>query len=375
MKYTHKQAEFLFNRELTMQAEAIKKNDHQALSVPMLVGPPGIGKTEIARAAAQRLNLPFLPINCGESTDASDILGIPSEKKDGGGGLFTEWILNKYATQACLKPVFLLFDDMDKSPDVVQGALLSVTANRTFRDKSLNPRTIIACAGNGVSDDILANEICESLRTRITVISMIPDVLSYSQHGISTGTVHPSIVGYLQFKPEHLHAHKEGVPRFPTPRGWTEASKHFFQFPNPREDIFGNRTNNNWKTIVALKLGDHVANDFWAWHEILSSIDVEGILTGAKKFDNSGDPSERRMRQYAAIFALATWLNTHPIKPTYTGLLDWITSVDPEMQIALIVQLKSTVRTKIAEVFPEVADELMAELISTGDHKTKASKK
>lgn len=362
MKYTHAQAEFLFNREIDMQRAAVKEKDHQALNVPLLLGPTGIGKTTIARDAAKRLNLPLMTINCGENADAADIMGIPVQKGDS--TLHTHWVLNKIAASACLTPTFLLLDDIDKAPDVVQGALLSVTANRTFRDHKIHEGTIIACAGNGASDDILANELCESLRTRVTVINMHPDLATFTKHGVSSGTVHETILGYLQFKPEHLHKHIEDVPRFPTPRGWTEASKQLFRFPNPKEDIFQNKTFSNWKTIIALKCGDQVANDFWAWHEIISGIDIMALLTRGV-FEQGSDPAERRMKQYASVFAVANHLNNKGVEKSYAGLEKWVSDIDAELRTAFIIQLKQVVRTKIAVLFPSTADMMAADLIST----------
>lgn len=369
MKYTHAQANFLFNREIDMQREAVRAGDKQALNVPLLMGPTGIGKTTIAKDAAKRMGLKFFSINCGENADASDIMGIPQTRGDS--ELYTRWVLNKIAHMACVSPVFLLMDDIDKAPDVVQGALLSVTANRTFRDQNIHPDTIIACAGNGTSDDILANELCESLRTRVTVINMHPDLTTYTNHGRETGTVHETILGYLQFRPEHLHLHKNDCPRFPTPRGWTEASKQMFKYPDPKEDIFKNKTNSNWKTIVSLKCGDMVANDFWAWHEIISAIDINALLTKGT-FEQGSDHAERRMKQFASVFAVANHLNSKGVDPSYKGLASWIGEIDPELRVALVIQLKTAVRTKIGVVFPSVADAMAADLMSSTDGTMKA---
>jgi hypothetical protein len=281
-----------------------------------------------------------------------------------------EWVLNRYATMACIAPGFLFFDDLDKAPPAVQGALLGVTANRRFRDKELHPGTLVMGAGNRLDDDIYANEISESLRTRMTIIEMMPDVLSFSEYGRASGDVHDVVMGYLQFKPEHLHQWKEGVSRFPTPRGWWEASQQLFAYDNPFEDVFKNGSPDNWKGIISRKLGDHVANDFWAWYKIIKSVNVTDILLHGR-FAVTGDASEKRMQQYAAVFAVSQELNQNGVKPSYVGIDSWVPALDPEMRVALIVQLKRKVRTDIAALFPRGGDEMLADFVITPDGKTK----
>lgn len=382
--YGFEQAEILVRRELEMQTHLVQKGVQQPLNVPLLLGPVGGGKTAIASRACDHYGLTLLAINCGENSDATDISGVPvpsmiqhlmehgtEEEKTGARGAYMEWVLNRYASLACVQPGFLFFDDVDKAPPVVQGALLGVTANRRFRDKKLHEGTLIMGAGNRLDDDLYANEISQSLRTRMTIIEMIPDVLSFSKFGRDSGEIHETIIGYIHFKPEHLHQWKEGVSRFPTPRGWWEASQQLFAYPDPTEDVFSNGARDNWKGIISRKVGDHVANDFWAWYRIISEIDVQSILrTG--HFAQHGEADARRMQQYAAVFAVAQELNRGGVKPTYKGLEIWIPNLDPEMRIALIVQLSRKVRMDISSEFPNAGDELLADYVTTAAGSIKA---
>lgn len=378
MSYGFKQAEILVRRELETQQKLAAKNPN-ALNVPLLLGPVGGGKTALARGLADEYAMFYAPINSGENSDPTDVAGVPvpsmirtlmrtgtfSEKEEAAGH-YMEWVLNRFATMACLEPVFLFFDDLDKAPPKVQGALLGITGNRMFRDRPLHPGTLLMGAGNRIDDDMYANEISESLRTRMTIIEMVPDVPSFAAYAVKTGEINPAFIGYLQWKPEHLHRWQAGVSRFPTPRGWWEASRQCEVYPDPFEDVFKNGIGNNWKGIVARKLGEPVANDFWAWFEIISKIDVEALLTTGllPVSGKSKEPNATRMTQYAAVFATAQYLNRGGVHKKHKGLPKLVEDLEADMRVAFLVQLSSSTRSQIASVFPSAANTVMKELIT-----------
>jgi hypothetical protein len=374
MSYGYLQAKILVGRELKAQHSLAGKTA-SALNVPLLLGPVGGGKTALARGMAEEHAMFYAPINSGENSDPTDVAGVPvpsmirsllrdgtsSEKADAR-GQYMEWVLNRYATMACSEPVFLFFDDLDKAPPKVQGALLGITGNRMFRDRPLHPGTLLMGAGNRIDDDAYANEISESLRTRMTIIEMVPDVRSFSLYGTQTGEINPAFLGYLQWKPEHLHKWQDGVNRFPTPRGWWEASKQTELFPDPFEDVFGNGVAENWKGIVARKLGDPVANDFWAWFEIISKVDVQGILINGT-LPVLADPKKTRMTQFACVYAVSQVLNKDGVSKKHTGLAVLVDSLEADMRVAFLVQLSGKLRADIAKLFPHVASTVMKDLV------------
>jgi hypothetical protein len=383
MAYGYTQAEILVRRELELQFKLTQRGMVQPLMNPLLLGPVGGGKSSIGRNAALHFiesgiidDLFFAPINTGETSDATEVTGVPvpgmikyfqtngtAGERQGAQHAYMEWVLNRYAAMACAQPVFLFFDDIDKAPPTVQGALLGVTGNRSFRDKKLHPMTLIMGAGNRSDDDQLAGELSESLRTRMTTIEMIPDIVSFSKYGLASGEIHPTVIGFLQAKPEYLHKVLEGHYRFPTPRSWWEASQQFFAWPDPTEDVFKTGGGSNWEGIVARKCGTSIANDFWAWYEIVSKIDVQKLLrTG--NLPVIKDDAERRMQQYAAIFAVAQELNNKGVKKEYVGIEALTaTGLDPEMRVALVIQLSMKARTAISSMFPAAANYMLGDLI------------
>lgn len=370
-------------RNLIAQAELANVGDVETLNVPCVMGPVGAGKSSMAAAEALDFGLDLLTINSGENSDPTDVSGMPvpdlirtlmvdgtQGEKTEASGRYMEWVLNRYAAEACARPVALFIDDIDKAPPPVQNGLLGIFGTRRFRNEMIHPHTLLMSAGNRTGDDRTANELSESLRTRVTVLEMRPDVLSFTHYGSTTGRVHGAVLGFLNYKPEHLYRHTDGVARFPTPRGWREVSVHFNMFNDPFEDVLGNGTNNNWQQICAEKVGPAVARDFWAWYKIISQVKVQEILTtgiikGIQVKGADGKVVDDRMVQFAAIYALATTLNTEGVKKTHKGL-DVIfdksnpNGIHPEMRVALTIQLSRDARGDIAKHFPKAANELMA---------------
>jgi hypothetical protein len=379
---TFHQTHLRVRRNLVLQCELALAGDPEVLNIPCVLGPVGSGKTSMAAEEASAFGLDLLSINNGENSDPTDVSGVPlpSQLKDleyGGEvsaehrnakGQYMEWALNRFAAEACARPVMLFFDDIDKAPEPVQGALLGIMGNRRFRDKKIHPGTIILAAGNRTDDDRLANDLTESLRTRLTVFEMKPDVASFMDYAHRSKRIHEIVLGFLGYKPEFLHKRIDGANRFPTPRGWREATVHLNAHPDPFEDVYGTKDNNNWHEIIAEKCGAPVAKDFWAWYKVIRMIKVKELLeTGiiaTKIKDDQGKEIEGRMAQFAAMFAISSELNTNGVKKAYKGLNTIFDAknphgIEPEMRIALAMQLNRDARKDIGALFPAAANAMM----------------
>lgn len=364
--YTFPQALAIVRRELdTQSALATVEGIMTGMHVPFLLGTQGIGKTRIARDEAARRKLDCLIINCGELSDTTELAGmlIPAMTRSVGRIPVLTYGLQDLAARACAEGVLLLLDDVDKAPPQLQGAMLSIIGSRHFRSYPLHPSTLLMCAGNQVDDDMYANDISESLRTRVTIVEMIPDVKAFCEWGAETEVIHPAILGFLQWKPLLLHQKKTGVARFPTPRGWEEASFDLYRNDNPHEDILGNGTKNAWKILVELRCGGEVANDFWAWHEVVKNVDVAGILSTGKSASAAPATSEDAvMTQYAEVFAVVSTLNLKGVKKAHYGLSTFVDHLSPEMRVAMTIQLNKPAQRDIRDLHPTVASLLMRDI-------------
>lgn len=343
----------------------------QYLNIPCLMGGVGIGKTEGAFQLSIRLcdvvedSLLFEPVATGEAGDPTDTAGVPwvisvdcgpNGEKDHK----VLWVLNRAAYQACHVPTLLLFDDIDKATPMVVNALLNLFVHRRYKDYALHPKSLMMCAGNRTTDDAHANALSESIRTRVTIIEMETNIEDFSEWALEGDEerINPLLLGFLQGKPDLLHKHQEGVWRFPTPRGYREASLHMKEFQDPKR----------WKKMLERKLGVAAANDFWAWYTILRNIDVDFILdNGHLKekvvgYDKMPAEVAEKMGEFAAVFAIVDRLNTK-IKSNHTGLEKFIDGLSPELRVAFLLQLKEQTKREFRKHYQAAAGKIMGGII------------
>jgi hypothetical protein len=341
----------------------------QYLNIPCLLGGVGIGKTEGGAQLSVRMSevvedsLLFEPVATGEASDPTDTAGVPwviSLDAEGGKEHKVLWVLNRAAYQACKAPTLLLFDDIDKATPMVVNSLLNLFVHRRFKDYDLHPKSLMMCAGNRTTDDIHANALSESIRTRVTIIEVEPSLEDFVKWATADDEerVHPLLVGFLQAKPDLLHKPQEGVYRFPTPRSYREATLHMQEFTDPK----------GWKSMLSRKLGDAAANDFWSWYTILRKIDVDHILDHGKlKEPVSGHdklPAEvaQKMGEFAAVFAVVDRLN-QKIKASHGGLEKFVDGLSPELRVAFLLQMKEATKREFRKHYAGAAGQIMAGII------------
>lgn len=359
MSFSLSEAYAISLHDLLIQRQFASNDEQGGLHVPCLLGPTGIGKSRVSLDLAKELKLPAVVINCGECVDTTDVSGmlVPAltKQKKIGDQVLTAlgWGLNPDLMRACEEGVLLIADDVDKAPEAVQGALLGLIGTRSVRGARLHHDTLILCAGNRQEDDAMAHMLSESLRGRLTIVEIKPTLRDFTNWASSGDVIAPEIVGFLQYKPEYLHMHHATAPRFPTPRGWEEASWDIKLLKG--KPLLPKRANETLRLVVELRCGAPVAADFWAWHEHVRGVDVDGVLTGRAAVD-AKDP----LALYATIYAVATYLNDKGLKKSHIGFPAFVSALGSEHSTALLLQLGSTPRNQTQALFPDTAAKFMS---------------
>ena len=123
-------------KERILEYLAVRARKHDAKApVLCLVGPPGVGKTSLARSIAGALGRKFAEMSCNGMSDASDVYGLQRTWA----GARPGQIIQELRRVGSRNPVFVL-DEIDKMGDAAGAALLDVLdplQNAGFRDHYL----------------------------------------------------------------------------------------------------------------------------------------------------------------------------------------------------------------------------------------------
>ena len=148
---------------------AVRRRNPRSGAVLCLAGPPGVGKTSLARCTARALGRGFLRLACGGLRDESDLRGHNRTWKDSQPG----WILRELRRVGSRDPVFVL-DELDKigrAPAAVLLEVLDPQQHKEFRDAFVElpfdlSEVLFITTANEVS------EIPAALRDRLEVIEL-----------------------------------------------------------------------------------------------------------------------------------------------------------------------------------------------------------
>lgn len=192
----------------------------------VLIGQPGIGKTEFVFDLAQTLGLELVKLRCAEAGETGDLSGLLREVNGVHSHTIPDWLSHN-------KPVLLFLDEINRAKkDTINAIMQLCTKEQEFLGHKLAPGSRVICAMNPSS--IASNDVDElnralfSRMSRITIDVSKPDWLAWA----TTHGIHPDIISYIdQATDEHLFK-MDDVEQFEdentvNPRAWENFSKMY----------------------------------------------------------------------------------------------------------------------------------------------------
>lgn len=265
---------------------------HKSTRVPILWGPPGIGKTALVRALAEKHNLP-LHILIPSTMDPTDIEGLPALKQttlpDGSEATTTENTLTHWA-EALIRQGegILFFDEASTAVPAVQAALLSVLQGRKVGRHTLPDNIWMIAAANDA--DVAADgwELSAPMANRFVHINFEPDNDDFFE-GMSVAwnnkvtdrefDERAKVVSFLKAYPTLINkmpsTAKEAGKAWPSYRSWDGlASTLSFV-----DSVAGRRK------VILGSVGESAAKQFIDWERTLKLPAYENVLADPAKLD------------------------------------------------------------------------------------------
>ena len=223
-------------------AAYLAKDEFGAYEIPsirqrpmLLIGPPGIGKTQIMEQVAQECQIGLVAYTITHHTRQSAV-GLPFiEHKMYGGKEYavTEYTMSEIVAsvydriEKSGKPEGILFiDEINCVSETLAPTMLQFLQGKAFGNHKIPEGWIIVAAGNPPEYNKSVREFDIVTMDRIRRIDVEPDLNVWKEYAKTAG-VHPSILSYLNVRPQNFCQIETTVDgkRFVTPRGWEDLSE------------------------------------------------------------------------------------------------------------------------------------------------------
>lgn len=234
----------------------------QANIPTMIWGPPGVGKSDLVYQFATSLGAKLFEMRAN-LFDPVDVRGglkvVETINEDGIATYRTRYgVPEDYPDTNDKGPIVLFIDELPNAPKATQNALLQLILDKKLGSYQLPPQTIIIAAGNRTADRAAVSEMPTPVKNRLAHYELDVNVDDWIQWGHRNG-VNPTLLGFIRYRPQHLHSMDTKENAFPTPRSWAMLNRKLPNMPADKESqVVG----------AAALIGDGVAGEFITYRDV-----------------------------------------------------------------------------------------------------------
>lgn len=331
--------------KLTTAKKHIVNAYHKKITA-MLWSKPGIGKSSVVKQVASELGIQLIDLRLPQ-LEPSDLRGIPVPNRD---TKRAEWFMPEYL------PVdgngILFLDEIEKASLSVRNSALQLILDRRVGSYRLPDGWSIVCAGNREDDGAFSQQLGSAMANRMIHFEIHPDYETWLSWARNNG-ISDSIIGYLAFRPDHLHRYDPGVNAFPSPRSWEMANIMLQGIENSSEQ------NEILKSVV----GEFVAIEYRVWSNVYKNINIDDIILRGEEIDfNKIENGKEKSFIYALTIAVAHYIKQ---RKTFDGIeentVKFVTSLDAEMRTVFCKQIPTKLLRSMIEhkSFRPIAEQLI----------------
>lgn len=262
----------------------------------LMRGPTGVGKSQMARALADEVGLPFIDVR-GSTMDESQVSGIPDFETSKTAGVAT-FCLPSFYVRACREPVVLMLDELNRSMPQVMQSFFQIVLDRELGNNvdgeplRLHPETRVVAAVNwGNEYDV--NDMDPALLRRFWVVDLEPTNEDWIQWA-GDNNIDPVLIDFVRQNPEHLRVDPGSVEPgtvIPTPASWDRLDRSLNHMGMAPSDVCGERPQGFYPLCsgfvgaeAAISFSEFVAN----YERVISAEDVlEGRVSEERAKESS----------------------------------------------------------------------------------------
>lgn len=325
---------------------------HAAGVTPILWGKPGVGKTALVDALAQRPGFGGLVRVLTGSQDKSDTLGMPSRDtytdRDGREHHTTShatpsWVLEANDAEGTF---YVFLDELPQADTDVQGTFLTVLQNYVMPSGvKIKPHVKFIAAGNPT--DIVASgyELIEPLTNRLAHLTYEPPREEWFQGMLDAwgkdvsdeeAALRRAVVGYLVGHGDNLHRPPEAGSTenaWPSRRSWDNLARMGASFLGDSDTL---------EAVAESLVGEAVAKDFVTTVFLLASHTPDEIVADPSIVDWTNT-----FQGFVSISSVISWLSNESEMPSVIAVFNYAVKNGPRDVTA--TQLKSLIEKSKSE--------------------------